>query len=285
MKRCLFERILLLFSISLMVGCGVRNAPDADLPGKADDPDLIRMHLNGPVRSVQINAMETVFNSQGYISEVNRYNEEGKLLSKEIRNYQQSGALSEAAVYVVDGRLDYRTVYEYDERGLRTGIRSLDASDQLISREAFTYNREGRMQEALRYRSGDTLESRTVYAYAADGTLKGSELFRGDGRLGERMERKPTEDGGFREVIRAYANGRVSMTRTRVFNQRGEQTEVLTVFSGRGRARTYRMLSEYEYDARGNWTRRTQIIGGKPQYSVVRTIVYFDAGADTNAPR
>jgi hypothetical protein len=59
------------------------------------------------------------------------------------------------------------------------------------------------MQEALRYRSGDTLESRTVYAYAADGTLKGSELFRGDGRLGERMERKPTEDGGFREVIRA----------------------------------------------------------------------------------
>ncbi len=47
------------------------------------------------MRSVQINAMETVFNSQGYISEVNRYNEEGKLLSKEIRNYQQSGALSE----------------------------------------------------------------------------------------------------------------------------------------------------------------------------------------------
>lgn len=156
---------------------------------------------------------------------------------KNLYKYDERGRLIEARLLEHKGALLSRTVYEYDARGRQSSQTSYNADGSLSSVSRVTYGARGRVTERNRF-DGGLLTYRVRYKYDRRGRLIEQET------VGSVLEPDfpPAE---------AHAPGRVVY----VYGVAGQPREA--IFHGPDGSVRERVLMEY--DARGNWVKRTRL--------------------------
>lgn len=195
---------------------------------------------------------------------IEHYNEQGNLVKREF--YDSRGNLADISAYgYLDGQRARKTKSiegGYNPSGMPAGMLAGPPSgkparkyDERYSYK-FThkYDDEGRLAEETWYGNSGDLWLRYVYKY------KGSEL----------------------EKLVYSANGSLNQRYVSTLDARGNEVEE-TIYNVAGNTVRSRVKYSYEFDAQGNWTKRTsqrqEVAKGeadfKPGYTTYRTITYY----------
>jgi hypothetical protein len=188
------------------------------------------------------------------------YDEKGQLTKHE--SYDYKGNLFQVAIYgYVDGarvRSDKTIQHEYDPPPIAVATSPGESKQQYDTRYSYKfsyrYDEEGRLVEEVWYGSGGKLWMRYVYKFAGD----------------TREELVYAEDGSL--------NQRYVST----LDAKGDEVEE-TIYDVKDGSVSERRSYSYEFDAKGNWTKRTtskwatkegqgQFV---PAYVTYRTITYY----------
>jgi hypothetical protein len=178
---------------------------------------------------------------------------------KYLYKYGADGRLAEEAMHDHKGGLISRNVYAYDERGRQVSQTRYNADGSVSSVARTSYDPQGRPAERVRH-EGDVLTYRIKYAYDSGGRVVEQETV--GSVLGPDVP--PSE---------ARAPGRVRY----VYKDAGRPKEA-NAYAPDG---SLRERVVFEYDSRGNWTKKTYFpppaAGGrvKPRLTEYRIINYF----------
>ncbi len=170
---------------------------------------------------------------------------------KSVHKYGDGGFEDERLDYL-DGRPDGRTVYTYSSQAKdkRTEMITYGASGSVISRTTYSYDALGNMVEITSYGADGNVREKIVNAfdgsrktktahYDSAGTLVKEEVFDEKGNVAESTTSESKTPGKYSSRY----DDRGNMTETDYYNADG----VLK----------YKVSVEFEYDAEGNWTKRT----------------------------
>ncbi len=215
------------------------------------------------------------------------YQTDGTLSHRRVNRYDAKGNKVEDTFYSWNGYRNGKTLSTYDDRGHELTQISYNADDSVSYKTVNTYDARGNKTERVHY-IGGTLRYRMLYAYDERGRLKEGETFEYNATPNVRS-RSPApapgrivftydDDKGTKEEATYNEEGalvRVVVTRT---DDRGNQIG-RAEFAADGSPK-YSQLSWYdrdkllravggesstliEYDAKGNWTRKTHLIRPK----------------------
>lgn len=172
---------------------------------------------------------------------------ESRVKSKKIYTYDEAGKLVEAATYNKDARLISKTTYEYGENGKRSKLTMLLSSTGLPSEQVttFTYDDKQRVVLSKKAVNNGLMETRS-YQYDEKENTEECIIKASTGALIGRL-------------INKY-DGKGNVIRSQSYGTRPEQNMVVTY--------------EYDFDAFGNWVRKTELINGEKDLIVQRVIDY-----------
>ena len=182
---------------------------------------------------------------------------DGAAGEKYLYKYDAKGSLVEEALHEHKGALISRNTYAYDGEGRQVSQTRYNSDGSVSSTSSTSYDAHGRPVERVRH-EGDTLTYRVRYAYDARGRVVAQET------VGSVVEADvaPAE---------AHAPGRV------VYVYKGKEwPRAALAYAPDG---SLRERVEIEYDARGNWTKRTRLMrpgaAGESRRVEYRAITYF----------
>ncbi|MDR2890316.1 MAG: hypothetical protein LBV18_01725 [Alistipes sp.] len=209
---------------------------------------------------------EMLYNRAGNITRMVSFRGPDSLrVSEEVYFYDPSGErLERSETYDPASRGTIAVIYEYNSAGRLT--REVESNG--FYRFDYTYNDHGypKTQTTDSESGRETVIAR--YKYDAHGRLK---------RLsGERREKYRYHSDGTLAEVRSGRNSIDS------YNKHGDLVSMAVKINRRNRkGRVFDRVSvtltaEYEYDARGNWTRREMFYLGSLQSVAVREITYHD---------
>lgn len=239
-----------------------------------------------------------VFDKQGRILERGRrflntdtwttytytYNEKGYRATEHsggsllrVYTYDSSGKLSEVRWPESEyrrSRADTRDSSLYDAKGrLKAQWRYSDNGNGKMTRYGHTwqYDASGRILEVQAWNNTHKAET-ARYSYAPGGIVQIRTQYPDDPKQPEYTLSKL--DGQGNELLQEakYRIGHSAAEKTETeFNERNEPVRIKITRSGTEKIREM----TYIYDERGNWTRMTVYLNGKPESIHVRTITYY----------
>lgn len=238
--------------------------------------DLQKEGLIGPVRTVRTETAQFSHHrgqwiegprgqpaSMTYDRHGNRI--EGGYAAKTLHTYDAQGNRIETISYGPDGSLLDKTLYTYDGRGNLT--EAVSESSGYINRTGYTYDDRGKLTEETVYGPGGDIKVESVHIYDAQG------------RKIQTIDKDPAHDPGLGidKVVTTYDTKGNIIEMTTYYTRRAGDEEERPVSLPNKRVYTY------EFDARGNWVKRTWTLcsseSGKPvcEPSLVtyRTITYY----------
>ncbi len=223
------------------------------------------------------------YDAKGNKIEESFYYHTGQFGGKIVYTYDERGNQTSQTSYGADGATNWKTISTYDSQGNRTEwiqyqrdmlrykvISTYDEKGRMLDNETiefnaipnvsvshapvpgkviYTYNDERRTKEVATYKPDGILKDRVIYAYDVKGNEVGRAMFKADGSPNDL-------------VIQFYDN----------IYEPGSK------FRGRLSGKS---LVEFEYDAHGNWTKKTYLIqSGKdskpqPYRAEERVITYY----------
>lgn len=149
--------------------------------------------------------------------------------------------------YKANGDLIYKTIFDYDGDNL-AGVETINGADNTTAKiEKFTYNDKGKVLTETSYNSFDKTNSVDEYTYD---------------EKGNQTSRSNSKDGNIM--------GKVAFT----YDDKNNQTSI-NVVDGAGTTLESKSYT-FEYDAHGNWVKKTIKINDKPAFIVERKITYYD---------
>lgn len=233
----------------------------------------------------------------GRRTEYRVYETDGSPAGRFTYKYDGGGNLAEEAYYYHTGKLGGRTVYAYDAGGRRVAQTTFDGEGNVAWKAVWSYDERGRVAEDVRY-EGEKLRYRIVSKYDERGRLTETETVESGGVPGLRSTHAPeagrvvhTYDDAKRtkEVASYGPDGSLKWRRVYAYDENGKEVgqwalradgtpepfelkfydDIHTPGSPFRGTLSGRPHVEFEYDDRGNWTRKRFIIrpsaGGPPQ--------------------
>ncbi|HEY0100065.1 MAG TPA: hypothetical protein VGB76_14040 [Pyrinomonadaceae bacterium] len=200
-----------------------------------------------------------VLDDKGNRIEYSLVQPDGSAGEKSLYKYDARGNVAEESLYDHKGGLISRNVYAYDDRGRQVSQTRYNADGSLSATSALSYDAQDNLIERMRYES-DILTYRVRYVYDRRMRVIAQET------VGSVVESDVPHS-------EAHAPGRVVYT-----YKGGEQPRELNIYAPDGSIRERVVI---EYDARGNWIRKTHLAesGKRGRWEarrVVRqTITYF----------
>lgn len=194
----------------------------------------------------------------------NRLNPDGSAKNKLIYVYGKDGSIAEEiTASVKDNGISRIYQYSYDKMGRVNGKVALDARREMVLRDTLLRDEQDRIvkriNESVSVRMDNGKKTRNILEV---------EIVYGSG-------------GQVEEVLEMDYSFPNSPKRARALEKR--DTMALKRFSDGGSMQPklpkFKKLT-FEYDAYGNWVKRTEYDGVKPEFILVRTIEY--AGQDTD---
>lgn len=235
--------------------------------------EILHHERNGPVSSRTV----TVYNAAGLQTESTTYKAKDKLSSKTAYKLDDKGRVADVAKYDDKNALLSRTFSTYDEAG-RCIAQRREEKDEPASTVNYKYDASGRVLEIAATNGGGDLLSKTIYTYTAD-VIRIERTVHEDKQVAQKIVRLNNRQKHKTDVGFYRADGAMSWKWSFVYDERGNVTseefasEIL--YSKWDYA--------YEFDAQGNWTKRTKSrwyrVSDKPTPIPVeaqfRTITYF----------
>jgi hypothetical protein len=204
-------------------------------------------------------------------------------------SFSGTGALTEKATrHRTDpsDEIGERVIYRYDTDGKITGEFAADSDTELVPLRLYAYDNDGRLIAEAAYHLCRTFSALHLYSY--DETKRLTEQVRFESRRLSRLEFLYDQNGRF-EKLRTHRNGRLQQNAHYHYDEIGRLTTVeselpdgtvasitLYGYDERGKvmtlvqrhpsdpARDQTEITAYEYDLRGNCTRRTMIKAVNP---------------------
>jgi hypothetical protein len=259
----------------------------------------------GPVQTVRVERAE-LSKKSGKVEEGERiliststYDQRGNLVESSINRRDGSPFKKYSARYTADlgrveesytdpaGALDTKFVTAYDPAAKQAETTGFDAKGKAITRSVYRFDDSGRIAEEVRYGKGSHVDNRTVFTYAAGANKVERTLSDAQGRAQYRAvttlnpQGKPADEKFYRP------DGSLIFQTHCLYDDRGNCYDELIDLGGGGLHWRY----DYDYDARGNWTKRRTLKQtlnmGLPEYGPVevtyRTITYFQPADDKPA--
>lgn len=205
-----------------------------------------------------------VFDEKGRRSEYRIVQPDGAAGEKHVYKYDARGRLLEESLQGHKGELISRNVYAYDDEGRQVSQTRYNADGSLSSTTSISYDERGQPAERVRF-EGDTLTYRVRYVYDRKGRVIAQET-----------------TGSVVESEMPHAEASPPGRTVSVYKDGAEQPREMIVHAPDGSVREKVLI---EYDARGNWIRKTRLVQpGKSrrwesQRVEYRTITYFKAAS------
>jgi antitoxin component YwqK of YwqJK toxin-antitoxin module len=295
-----------LFGIFLLTVAGIVAANLA--PPQAQD--LADEGLRGPVRRVDAQSEDSItidghtsqagaktlvsliFDKKGRLVERIDYDADGSLRRTDRYSHDRNGLLIASQSFDEKGKPEDKQTYSYRDGKLREAL-TYDADGKLTLKEALRYDANGRLV-AEDYFAGGILRGKTTFTTGADGNVSEAAFFRPDGSKAiapigpcynaHRVSYSYDDQRRLSEETSYELNGNAKQRTTYRYDSRGNIVEkhIKDGFS------TIDYIHQYEYDARGSWTRETvqthttraPLFGDKPDTSdrtiiTTRKITYY----------
>lgn len=190
-----------------------------------------------------------VYDGDGRKIERSIYDAEGSLSSKAVRSHQPDGSILQTTDYFKKKAPDGRTVDKLD-----SSERVLESNHRDGRKEVYHYGADGAKAERTSYDQKGGVKNRVAWSYDAGKRAGEVSYFRGDGSPQWTLSHSNNQSG---HLIKSEYAGKA-----------GHATS----------------QHDFEYDATGNWIKRTSVLvtlrSGKTQSSSTdvfyRTITYYD---------
>jgi len=189
-----------------------------------------------------------VYNAKEKIATISYFDKDEKPTIKKIWTYNNSGQLVQMQEYTKDNKADWRYIYTYNTNGNRVMQESYKPDSTLYSKTTYTFDDKGNETGYLLQTKGYA-NSGEKYAWDDKGNKTELQMLNGKNEV------------SFRTVSIYDANGNVIEEQ----RYKGLETKL-----------SYKTTFTYEYDAKGNWIKRTQYTMDGIEFDIAeRKIVYY----------
>ncbi|HEY9285170.1 MAG TPA: hypothetical protein VIP46_17080 [Pyrinomonadaceae bacterium] len=231
------------------------------------------------------------------------YQTDGTVSHRHLFKYDARGKQVEALYYSWNGTRVGKIVYTYDERGNELTQTSYNADDSVAFKTASTYDARGNKIEWVQH-IGETLRYRVIHRYDEKSRLKeretieygaeahvcsshapvpGKVVFTYDDEKGAREEATYDAAGVLTHRVVAGLDGKGNeIARAELASDGSPKCSKLSWYDEGKLVREMcgEPSTKFEYDAKGNWTRKTFFLrpasGGPEAYGAeYRTITYY----------
>ena len=203
---------------------------------------------------------------------------EGDLLEHLETVYNAKGWRKTMTYVTPEADIIFRSRFKHDGFGLTTVEQIVDNNEKIIGRSYYSYDAQNVLKEMWVEDADRQIESRTLYRFDGQGHMVQRSINDAYGNIfkrevytynGNNLEKKVVFDRSGKKMQEwryEYDANNEPVSQTLYDYSEAETEMYITIF-------------QYEYDAHGNWTRRTEseIINGDPvmQYIITREIEYF----------
>lgn len=226
-----------------------------------------------------------------------KYTEWGILYNKKY-TFDNTGRYTEYTELTSTGALSYKIKYAYNAKEKKATVSYFDKDEKPTIKKIWSYTNSGQLAQIQEYNKENRADWRYVYTYNNNGNRVLMESYRPDSTLYSKttysFDAKGNETGYLLQTP-GYANS----GRSYIYDDKGNRTEE-TWLNGKNEAdfrfvnkydaygnmteqQKYRQgkLSDtttwkYEYDSKGNWTKRTQYSSDGVEFDIAeRKIEYY----------
>lgn len=234
-------------------------------PVRSESSQLLRLSSGESEKKGRPQQQDLVsYDAQGNEVERTIYDDYGFLRGRQVSKRDRNGHLLERIMSDTDGAVMERQVYVYSDGKLTETIHH-DAKGAVELREVNRYDENGRLSEVAYY-EGQKKVAKTVYRYDEAGQGSEAVFYMADGSkaiapigpcLGaHRMTYSYDSKGRSHKVVAYEPDGTMQKSWLYAYNDKGLMSEVKLEdeYSHTTQVHTY------EYDSRGNWTKRISTI-------------------------
>jgi|SRR5690554_1154702 len=246
------------------------------------------------------NIKYAMYNENGNITEMRKYDSPEKTLDKYVYNYDKKGNLIKENKYNSNEKLESKKIYKYDDKLNLIELNKYNSERILESKEIYRYDYKENMVESNEYNSDGTLESKGIYEYNDKENLTEGKLYYSNGKLYYEFIQKRSDKGnmveknywysfdGASEInyilkydekcnlieSKMYHNKELEHTRVCKYDENNNQIE-------ENRYDSFGKLIEvqkykYKYDDKGNWMEKIEYENDIPKKITEREIEYYD---------
>ncbi|HTL83353.1 MAG TPA: hypothetical protein VL651_16675 [Bacteroidia bacterium] len=244
------------------------SAIEYDAIGNTKDPDHLKL---GDV----ITDETTFYNRQGY-----RTHERDRIGDDpaEFTTYSLQPAGNELLLVNTDSTGDTLDmwIYQYDDSCRLWKEKHYTKDLQLRDIEVRAYNSRNEMISYIQYDSLGHLVERYEYSMDADSTHSSMRHYNSSDSLDWSVKTKTTDDGKKTKSLFYHSDGTKDFITRDKNNEHGDQIQSKFYHSNGLFNFGYEYI--YEYDARGNWIKQTEIDSGRDReiFVTIRTIEYWN---------
>jgi len=199
------------------------------------------------------------FNERGATMEQTLFNPDGSLRSKLgwARTYDIKGEVSEILYLNADGQTTMRGVPAYDRKGRENRLTLYSPGGSVDHTQTYVYDDRGNKTQEFHRNPDGAVRVKKIYSYDAQGRLLKVSVYKPDGALDNGSAYEYDAQG--REVKWVAYRGDESATAKIVRGYDIKSNSVETTFYREGIAAVIEkeVFTDDEFDAQGNWVKRT----------------------------
>ncbi|PZR09482.1 MAG: hypothetical protein DI539_21940 [Flavobacterium psychrophilum] len=188
-----------------------------------------------------------IYDSKGNVIQEDIYLNSEYVQHKGVNKYDNKNRKISEARYSKDGKKQYETISKYDGDNLMKKF-TLNDKNEIDYSEDFTYDKKGNVLTHLTFERFDNSHTMDTYTYDNNGNKLTWEISK---------------------------NNKPFMTADFAYDKYNNTTSVIVKDSKTG-MEVDRREYVYEYDSKGNWTKKITKIKGVPQFLAERTVTYSD---------
>jgi hypothetical protein len=234
-----------------------------------------------------------------------RYKKDGKftewgILYNKKYSFDNTGRYTEYTELTATGNLSYKIKYAYSAKDKKATLSYFDKDEKPTVKNVWTYNNKGERTEIQNYTKENKAEWRYVYTYNTNGNRIMQESYKPDSTLYSKttytFDDKGNETGyllqtpGYANSAEKYAyDDKGNKTEVQMLNGKNEinfrmvsiydtNGNVIEEQNYKGQETTIRNKTtwKYQYDASGNWIKRTQYTIDGIEFDIAeRKITYY----------
>lgn len=194
-----------------------------------------------------IDKITYMYDSKGNLNLENIYLSSEYIQYTAIYKYNDKNKKVFEGRYDKDSKMIYETKYQFDNDGNVLKKITIDKNGEIEYSEDFTYDKKGNMLTRLTFEKYDNSKTIDRYAYDSNGN----------------------------QIKRNLTKNDVSLMDVNIAFDKNNNQTLYVVKETSGKQLVKRGYT-YEYDANGNWTKKTILIDDKPKFLVERQISYLE---------
>jgi hypothetical protein len=239
-----------------------------------------------------------VYNEMGYVTDATYYVSRQTLESRNKFSYDAGGNRISEEWYNGDDLLEYslaskysgkgflmeskkqipesgfeKCIYETDPSGHPVKCTTQDSTGALIGSTTFKYDEYGNCIEEDFFNAKGKLTAKNLYQYDSRKLKTVEENYGADGSMMGRKKFTYEHRGRLSAQENFDNNGKLVEKNMYVYNDNKDEIEWTNY--NRGGHVQYKYTYTYEYDAQGNWTKKTELHDGEAAFVALREISYY----------